>query len=132
MRTKSSTPSIVIALLFFAAVSMSVLTGALPWVVIVAYIAFSFVTFIAYALDKSAAKKGSWRTSEQSLHILSLAGGWPGALVAQQMLRHKSRKVSFRVEFWITVVVNIAVLIWLHTEGGRAALYPLLRSLLGN
>lgn len=71
------------------------------------YIGFSTLTFIAYALDKSAAQKGEWRTSEQTLHLLSLAGGWPGALLAQQMLRHKSAKQEFRSVFWFTVGLNV-------------------------
>jgi len=51
------------------------------------------------AFSKSAARKGAWRTQESTLHLLSLVGGWPGALVAQQKLRHKSKKQSFRFVF---------------------------------
>lgn len=71
-----------------------------------------------YALDKSAAKKGGQRTPENTLHIFSLFGGWPGALYAQQFLRHKSRKTSFRVVFWLTIVVNVAALIYLLSPYG--------------
>ncbi len=71
------------------------------------------VTFLAYALDKSAARRNAWRVPEKTLHILSLAGGWPGALLAQQVFRHKTRKASFRAVFWLTVVVNVAWLVWL-------------------
>ncbi len=61
----------------------------------VIYFAASLAAFLAYAFDKSAAKGGRWRTSEGTLHLLALAGGWPGALLAQQFLRHKSAKASF-------------------------------------
>lgn len=81
----------------------------LPW----AYVAASVVTFLAYALDKLAAKRGDWRTRESHLHVLALAGGWPGALLAQQFLRHKSTKAEFRSVFWLTVVFNVAGLVWL-------------------
>lgn len=77
------------------------------------YLGGSAFTFIAYALDKSAAQRGTWRTKEQTLHLLSLAGGWPGALLAQQMLRHKSAKAEFRSVFWATVVLNIGGFIFL-------------------
>jgi uncharacterized membrane protein YsdA (DUF1294 family)/cold shock CspA family protein len=70
------------------------------------YLALSTTTFIAYAVDKSAAANGSWRTSESTLHMLALAGGWPGALLAQQFLRHKSTKQEFRQVFWATVLLN--------------------------
>lgn len=74
------------------------------------YLTLSLLTFIAYAIDKSAAKRNKWRTKESTLHLLALMGGWPGALFAQNLLRHKSVKASFRNVFWITVVANLAVL----------------------
>jgi uncharacterized membrane protein YsdA (DUF1294 family) len=63
---------------------------------------------------------GAWRTAENRLHVLALLGGWPGALIAQQVLRHKSRKASFRFTFWVTVVLNCVALAWLFTAGGAA------------
>jgi len=42
-----------------------------------------------------------------------LAGGWPGAILAQQWLRHKSSKLAFRRWFWCSVALNMALLIWL-------------------
>ena len=98
------------------------MTGNLPVLIIVAYATLSLFTFIAYALDKSAAQSGSWRTSEGALLMLGLAGGWPGALIAQQTLRHKSKKPSFLVVFWTTVLMNCVALVWLHTERGQIAL----------
>lgn len=73
-----------------------------------AYIMASIVCFGAYAADKSAAVSGGWRISERNLLLLGLAGGWPGAIVAQQSLRHKSSKASFRLVFWATVALNVA------------------------
>ena len=71
------------------------------------YLALSVVTFIVYANDKAAASSGGWRQSESSLHTLALVGGWPGALLAQQFLRHKSTKKEFRSVFWATVWLNV-------------------------
>ncbi|QDL55494.1 DUF1294 domain-containing protein [Rhodoferax aquaticus] len=79
--------------------------------VLLAYLGLSLVAFIAYAVDKSAAVSGRWRTSEQTLHLFSLAGGWPGALIAQQLLRHKTSKQSFVVVFWFTVVLNVGAFV---------------------
>jgi uncharacterized membrane protein YsdA (DUF1294 family)/cold shock CspA family protein len=80
----------------------------------------SVVTFWAYWRDKHAARRGAWRTPESSLHALSLAGGWPGAWLAQQVLRHKSRKAEFRAVYWGTVMLHWgALLAWLwHTSQG--------------
>jgi uncharacterized membrane protein YsdA (DUF1294 family) len=78
------------------------------------YLFLSSATFAAYAADKAAAQRSDRRSDrripERTLHILSLAGGWPGALAAQSMLRHKSRKRSFLVVFWLTVALNCGLL----------------------
>jgi len=81
---------------------------------LLAYVALSLVTFMAYAFDKSAAVAGRWRTPEKTLHLLALAGGWPGALAAQQLLRHKTRKQSFVAVFWVTVLLNVAAFVAWH------------------
>jgi uncharacterized membrane protein YsdA (DUF1294 family) len=82
------------------------------------YLVLSLITLLVYFLDKSAAKNKQWRISENTLHILALLGGWPGALLAQQLLRHKSKKVAFQRIFWLTFFVNCALLVWLiiHTK----------------
>jgi len=78
------------------------------------YAVASVACFIAYALDKSAARKGRRRTPERTLLLLGLAGGWPGGLAAQQLLRHKSSKTSFLAKFWFTVLLNLALLVALQ------------------
>ena len=70
------------------------------------YTLLNAITFLVYAKDKWAAKKDRWRTPEKTLHLLSLFGGWLGAMLAHRYLRHKSQKRSFRVVFWVTVVMH--------------------------
>ena len=106
------------AMVFAALLSGAVLAGAMPVIVAIAYLGLSPVTFFAYALDKSAAEAGRWRTQESTLHLFGLAGGWPGALFAQQLLRHKSSKREFQAAFWITVMFNCAALVWLASSDG--------------
>jgi uncharacterized membrane protein YsdA (DUF1294 family) len=77
------------------------------------YLVMSAVTFAVYAWDKSAARQQRWRTPEATLHLLALLGGWPGAIVAQRTLRHKTRKQPFRAIFWLTVVANCVATVWL-------------------
>lgn len=74
--------------------------------------AMSAATYLAYAADKSAARNGRRRTPERTLHLLALAGGWPGALLAQRVHRHKTKKTSFLTMFWLTVALNCAALGW--------------------
>jgi len=121
--------SIALALMFLVVVAVSVLENRLPPIILAIYVGLSILTYLVYAMDKSAAKKGAWRTQESTLHLLSLAGGWPGALVAQQKLRHKSRKEEFRFVFWITVILNCVIFIWLFSETGSSLLNNLLREI---
>jgi uncharacterized membrane protein YsdA (DUF1294 family) len=83
---------------------------ALGWVALV-YLVGSVVAFVMYAVDKAAAQhRGQRRIPERTLLMIAAVGGWPGSIVAQQTLRHKTRKQSFRRAFWATVVLNLVVL----------------------
>ena len=82
------------------------------------YLAVSILCFVVYAVDKSAAIAGRWRVSENTLLGLGLIGGWPGAILAQQILRHKIRKRRFMVVFARTVLANIGVLVVLLSPLG--------------
>lgn len=81
----------------------------------VLYLFFSIIAFVNYARDKSAARKGQRRISEKRLLVLGLVGGWPGALLAQVTLRHKTAKRSFQLQFWVSVVINVLAMGWLLT-----------------
>jgi uncharacterized membrane protein YsdA (DUF1294 family)/cold shock CspA family protein len=88
----------------------------LPLWVAMLYIGASIITFVAYAIDKRASRTGGWRVPENSLLALGVIGGWPGAIVGQQVFRHKTLKRRFQLAFWLTVVLNLAyfiVLAWL-------------------
>lgn len=77
-------------------------------------VVMSLLAFVLYRSDKRQAGSGGQRTSENVLHTVELLGGWPGALLAQQMFRHKTRKVPFQVVFWVIVLAHQAFWIdWL-------------------
>jgi uncharacterized membrane protein YsdA (DUF1294 family)/cold shock CspA family protein len=118
--------STALAWIFLGLTGTSVFVTDLSPLVPIYYLVLSRVTFIGYAIDKWAAMNNRWRTSEGALHLLALIGGWPGALLGQQVLRHKSQKESFRVVFWATVVLNCAAFAWIHTADGRGQLEQLI------
>jgi uncharacterized membrane protein YsdA (DUF1294 family) len=119
-RSGSGTGPLVLAVAFIGFLAVVVVAGMLPVVVLGFYVIGSLLTYFAYAWDKSAASNDRWRTQESTLHVLGLLGGWPGALVAQRTLRHKSRKRSFQVVFWITVILNCGALIWVSEAIAQA------------
>jgi uncharacterized membrane protein YsdA (DUF1294 family)/cold shock CspA family protein len=113
---------IMIAVGFIAIVGWSVSTYNIPIQILYLYLVASVFTFLVYAKDKWAARTDRWRTKESTLHTLAFVGGWPGALIAQQVLRHKSRKNAFQFMFWTTVVLNCVAFGWLFTEQGAEML----------
>jgi uncharacterized membrane protein YsdA (DUF1294 family) len=98
---------------FGLAYALAVLVRGVPWWVDALYIGASVLCIAVYGIDKFAARGGHDRVPEAMLLALGIIGGWPGAIVAQQMFRHKTVKRSFRVLFWLTVVVNVAGFAWM-------------------
>jgi uncharacterized membrane protein YsdA (DUF1294 family)/cold shock CspA family protein len=105
-----------LAILAFAAIYVLVELnwGPVPLWVLFAYVGVSIITFASYALDKSAARLERRRVAETSLILLGMFGGWPGAILAQQLLRHKTAKLSFRAVFWVSVLINVFVFVSLN------------------
>ena len=79
------------------------------WWAVGLLVALNIGTAIAYAVDKRAARRGTRRVPERTLLVCGLAGGWPGAVLAQQLLRHKTGKPAFRRAFALTVAAHLAI-----------------------
>lgn len=121
----ATSPALPFAALFCGLLLLGVWLGRLGWWLPVVYALASLITFVVYALDKQAARRQRWRTQEKTLHLLALFGGWPGALLAQRTLRHKSSKTAFQTVFWGTVVLNCGLLGWLVSASGARLLQQL-------
>ena len=93
---------------YLALIGVYGLLHGISWLVPGIVVMMSCVSFGVYWWDKRKAQKNKWRTPEKTLHIISLLGGWPGALIAQWYIRHKNRKISFQAVFWLTVFLNVA------------------------
>ncbi len=126
--TRQKIIAVTLLSLFSAVLFYLYLSKRIPLQLIYLYAAMSAAAFFLYTKDKKAAEWGGWRTPERTLHIVSLLGGWPGAELAQSFLRHKSKKLSFRITYWITALINCGVLYWLITAEGQTWLRRLLQS----
>lgn len=89
------------------------------WVSLAVYPLASLVTVLLYWQDKHQARSQAWRTPEKILHASELLGGWPGALVAQQLFRHKTRKLSYQLVFWGIVLAHQVFWLDFLWLGGR-------------
>lgn len=114
--TKGWETSSIVALAIFA-ISYLVLTAVWHLSIFVgaAYLGMSIVCAGVYWHDKVSARLGEWRTSEETLIVLGVFCGWPGAIVAQQLLRHKTTKPSFRMIHWFSVGLNLGILLLVGT-----------------
>jgi len=114
-KTASKAP-LILVLCFAGALGLAFVFAKLPLYVLAAYTLLSVLTFVVYWWDKRKAQAGRWRTQESTLQLLAVLGGWPGALLAQAYLRHKSQKRPFLVVFWFAVVVNLVALSWAASQ----------------
>ncbi|ECG1029096.1 TPA: DUF1294 domain-containing protein [Salmonella enterica] len=78
------------------------------------------LTLVIYGIDKTAARKTWRRVPESTLLVFGVVGGWPGAIVGQQLFRHKTQKQPFKTYFVISVLVSILVTVAIYR------LYPFL------
>ncbi len=106
-------PGWAMLLAYAIAMVQAVQSGRLQDWVALGVLAMSGVTWVAYVLDKRAARREAQRTPEATLHLMELLGGWPGALIAQRSLRHKNRKRSYQIAFWWIVALHcVALAVW--------------------
>ncbi len=91
---------------------------AFPQYAFLVYVAImSFITFMAYGIDKKKAIAGEWRTKEKTLLGLSLAGGAIGGLLGMKLFRHKTKHSYFWVVNYFAIALHIVLFIWLAKGG---------------
>jgi len=76
-------------------------------VTITAFLAINLLTIIRFHLDKTYAIEGRRRVPERDLLTLALVGGSPGALLARQLFKHKTRKEPFSTQLWVIVFLQV-------------------------
>jgi uncharacterized membrane protein YsdA (DUF1294 family) len=89
-------------------------------ILLVVYLSWTLVASVfcsaLYYVDKRQAIHDNRRISEKQLHLIELAGGWPGAVIARQVFRHKTRKLAYRLRFWLIVVVHVLLIIMMYLQ----------------
>lgn len=80
------------------------------------FIFINILNFILFTLDKQKAKKRQWRIAESWLFFISLIGGSLGGLLAMNIMKHKTSKISFAIVMPILMIVNF--LAWYYLTSG--------------
>lgn len=105
--------SLAIGIGFYSVLVLLAVMDKLGWLVVGWYAVLGIIIYTMYAKDKAAAHSGARRTPEYVLHIVSALGGWVGTLLAQSYLRSKLQKTNFRMVYYLTVLVNLAGLVFI-------------------
>jgi len=105
------------AFVFIVVAVASVQPIPASWLIV--YGVASVACFAGYGLDKRAAHRKEWRVSETILLLVGLAGGWPGAIIGQEVFRHKTQKKTFRTLFWMSVAINMAAFVQINAFSAR-------------
>ena len=87
--------------------------GSWPMVLACWLIAINPVACCYYGYDKWRSRAGGRRVPEFVLHALAIAGGSLGAYLGMQVFRHKTIKGSFRIAFWLIIVLQVTLLGWI-------------------
>ncbi|MFC4355951.1 DUF1294 domain-containing protein [Chryseomicrobium palamuruense] len=83
------------------------------WIIIVI---MSVITFFVMRYDKKQAQQRGQRVPENTLWLLALLGGGPGAYAGMQMFRHKTKHTSFRVGFLILAILQLFLILWINQQ----------------
>jgi len=76
--------------------------------ILVFYLALiNLLAYAVYWLDKRRARSGGRRVPERELLLWAAAGGSLGSFIAMRRLRHKTRKLGFRVAFFGILVGQV-------------------------
>lgn len=106
-----------LAAAFLLLLTAGAVEAYVSWKIVLFYLVTSILTFAFYCNDKFAAERRRWRTAESTLQMFALLGGWPGALIAQNLLRHKISKSAFMTQFWLMGYINvIGLYCWCFTD----------------
>lgn len=107
-------------LLIFAAIGSLFTSSPLAmW-----FLLINMLTLVMYGADKIAARKGMRRVPEATLLVFGVTGGWPGAIVGQQLFRHKTQKQPFKTYFFLSIVVSITVMAAVYHFSPVSSLWP--------
>ena len=92
-------------------------------------LSINVIAFLTFGWDKLCAVRNWWRVPEANLLLLALLGGAIGAIVGQQVFRHKTRKEPFRSSLYLMCGVNVVAFTVLAVPEFRGAIWNLIEAI---
>ena len=79
---------------------------------ILSYLAFINLTGLAvFGIDKYKAIHHKWRIRESALFAIAILGGSVGCLIGMYVFHHKTRKWTFRIVFFLSIVFHAFLMV---------------------
>ena len=78
-------------------------------------LAVNSLTFLLYGIDKYKARKGRWRIPEATLLTMAAIGGSIGACAGMRTWHHKTMHKKFKYGIPVIIIMQIALVVYLHT-----------------
>lgn len=117
-KRRGATPVLLGIVAWFGLFVGATVAGRLAVPVLLALPIYNLFVFFLYWHNRHARSRGATHIPEDALHVLAALGGWPGAWLAQRLLRYQPATAWFDRAFWIAVGVNVVgVLAWLFLAG---------------
>lgn len=80
-----------------------------PWRV---FIESNAAAFLLFGFDKISSQLRRQRIPEYVLYLATFLGGSIGALLAMNVLRHKTRKTSFQLAVAVLILLQIVIIMY--------------------
>ena len=77
---------------------------------IIIYIAWNFIVFLLYGIDKRRAIRKRWRIKETTLILSAFFMGGMGAFLGIKAFQHKTKHLKFRILIPLAIIVNIVII----------------------
>jgi uncharacterized membrane protein YsdA (DUF1294 family) len=85
------------------------------FLILIALVIMNIIAFLAFVWDKHKAKEDMWRTKESTLILLAFFGPF-GATIGMLAVRHKTRKLKFKLVY-LFLVLHIIIIAYLAYIG---------------
>lgn len=94
------------------------MASSVKHIILIYFVMINIVTFFVYGIDKWKSQHDRWRVSESALLGLAAIGGSVGAWLGMKVWHHKTQHKKFMYGVPVTLLIQIALVVWLWVSKG--------------